>query len=169
MQTLFLTPEGEIFHTASGFQKADKLVSEMDAATDLWKKIRKDRKNAREIVRGVHLARLEEFEKTKAADTRRNHSRQQDAMPRQFRPANILSAMQNAPSMADNVFSRKTRQSAYDDARFGAQYPMLPIDEFQKTPSLLVGTAVSSFASGNASGGRIGGNARPNQQRSSSR
>ena len=176
VQTLFLTPEGEIFHTASGFQSADKLISEMDVATDLWDRIRKDRVKAREIVRDVHLARLEELEKMKTADTGRdpfaigiNRSRQRGLIPRRLSPADMLSAMENAQSMADKVFAGKTRQSAYDDARFGSRYPMLPIDEFQKTPSLLVGNAVSSFVSGNASGGQIGGNARPNQQRNSSR
>lgn len=176
VQTLFLTPEGEIFHTASGFQSAEKLIAEMDTATDLWNRIRHDRENARAIVRDAHLARLQQLNNTKDADLGRNplstavnRSQQRSSLPRQFRPTEILSAMQNAQSMADRIFVGKTRQSAYDDARFGSQYPMLPIEEFQKSPNLLVGNAVSSFVSGNASGGRIGGNARPNQQSNSSR
>ena len=139
VQLLFMTPKGEIFHTASGFQSAEKLEKELVFSKKLFADIRKSPETAEQIVRKKHQVRREQ-----EAAGQRTMMRN----PRSFQQA----------FDAHRAFSRLSRLKNDHDYEFSQEHPMLPIEQLQQNPRLLVGNGTSAFASGSASGGSIGRN-----------
>lgn len=172
VQALFLTPEGNIFHTASGFCGPRKFRQELQFAQELFEEIRQAPEKAEEIVMTSHRKRMvaegisedsfnsEPERRTTASDLLR--SRAGDAMRRSGRTSSVPSAFEML-SKFGNVFSDKQKRTKELDYQFALRCPMMPLEELEQNPRLLVGRGVTSFASGNASGGRIGGSSRPNQ------
>ena len=156
VQCLFLTPNGDIFHAASGFRGPEDLRSELEFALAVYRGIRKQPSNASQLVRDVHIKRL------------RNQGLSDDAITGSD-PMGMLSAMRTArdfanlnPSSGNPInaaFAIKGRNSELSDGRFSVHYPMIPMQQFLENPRLLVGHEASAFQSvgnGGASGGPIG-------------
>ena len=61
VQLLFLTPKGEIFHTASGFRGPKTLEDELKFSRTLFTKIQKNPSDASKIVRTAHNERRVEL------------------------------------------------------------------------------------------------------------
>lgn len=159
VQCLFLTPQGNIFHAASGFRDSEELHKELDFALNTFKAVQKKPSASPQIVRDLHIERLKQqgFDdnvinsKPSPFDT---VAALQDTIGRHaFRK-------QSSPFDAVNrVFAAKGRNAELADGRFAIQHPMMPIRKLLENPSVLVGnekTAFSSVGNGGASGGRIG-------------
>ena len=158
VQTVFLTPEGRIFHTASGFQDGPQLVREMNFASSLFEKIKESPEIAEQTVQSDHRSRM-----LKAGYSPQQLQQSTGPFRLPFGPKSMRSAQINGTGNSPfNIFAAKTEQSRMLDYQFSQQYPMLEWEQFEQNPRLLVGDAVTAFASGNASGGKIGGNASPN-------
>ena len=156
VQTIFLTPDRRIFHTASGFQDARALEREMEFAKDLFQKIQKSPRLAEQVVREDHHDRM-----IKAGYSPQTLQRAGQLASPFGGQAGITgfprTSQPSSSSMPINIFARKTEQTRMLDYQFSQKYPMLEWDQFEENPRLLVGNAVTAFSSGNASGGRIGG------------
>lgn len=157
VQMIFMTPDRRIFHTASGFHDAKALEREMEFAEDLFEKIQKSPRLAERVVREDHHDQM-----IKAGYSPQTLQRaSQLVSPFGRLQAGITGFPRTSqPSRSDmpiNIFARKTEQTRMLDYQFSQKYPMLAWDQFEENPRLLVGEAVTAFASGNASGGRIGG------------
>jgi hypothetical protein len=170
VQALFLTPEGKIFHTASGYRGPKQLLKELAFAKNLFEEIQEDPRNAERIVRTEHLRKMKAEGISKESLKRAGSpggevaAMMQSMFPLRRGGSVPASASRqfNPQNFPDRMFAGKTKHSRLLDYRFAAEHPMMPLNDFEKNPRLLVGNAVTAFASGPASGGRIGGNARPN-------
>lgn len=178
VQTLFLTPEGEIFHTASGYRGPEELLSELEFATTLFEQIRRQPQQAQQLVRTSHRKKMQADGFTDEVLDRKSSAMNpfadmQLGQPNMFQKAGGQSGQSGAPfdmkRMNDNFFAGKTRQSKLLDYRFANEHPLMPFEDFENNPRLLVGNATTAFASGPASGGRIGPNSGPSSARTFSK
>lgn len=175
VQMLFLTPAGKVFHTASGFRGPETALKELEFAEDLFRKIRTQPQRAEQVVRTEHRERM--LKDGFKAETLDRPSSPQNGLTDMFsgmqipfvgNPQAMGNFMKsgfgnfNPQDMSDGIFSPNTRYARLRDYRFAKDHPMMPIDELQKNPRVLVGNTASVFVSGPSSGGAIGGNARPN-------
>ncbi len=157
VQCLFLTPDGEIFHTASGFQSPAELSEHLETASTLFAAIQENPDRADRIVHDLHQERLDELQ-TSDADARR-------MIPGSFAQFMTQIARRGNrggrfnPTTVDGIFDLKTQDAAYNDNRYMVEHPLITLEEFQRNPRELVGherTAFASVGNGGASGGRIG-------------
>lgn len=130
VQLLFLTPRGEIFHTVSGFRGPSSLKQELAFTKLLFNKIKTDPDSAKSIVQRAHRERRDDQSGSRGSSGR-NRSR--------------------------SGGGGNLRRSLQFDYTFAKKYPLLPMQEFERNPRLLVGNGSSMFVSGAAVGGRIGG------------
>jgi hypothetical protein len=61
VQSLFLTPAGEIFHAASGYLSAEDMDKELSFGSDLYALMKRTPAQARQIVTQAHARRLKEL------------------------------------------------------------------------------------------------------------
>lgn len=134
VQLLFLTPQGEIFHTTSGFRGPKSLQQELIFSKALFDQIKQKPDSAKSIVRTMHQQRLAN------PPVAQNSSRTRRSRSRSGRGG-----------------GGGIRQSLQFDFTFAQTYPMLPMTRFEENPRLLVGSGTSVFVSGSSAGGRIGG------------
>ncbi len=179
VQTLFLTPDGDIFHTASGFRGPEALADEIQFAGELFQGIQAAPELARQTIPAMQRQRMldagiddrmldadprtevaQMMNELRASVTGFGHSNgMQGSLLTGMRHGRMPQQMQQ---LGDSIFAGKTQQARMQDYRFAVHHPMMPLDEFLDNPRSLVGNGVSAFASGSASGGQIGGRARPN-------
>lgn len=163
VQCLFLKPQGEIFHTASGYRGPEDLLDELDFAQATYRAICRQPSQAKQLVRDAHINRLKKNGFSEAVISRPASSSFIDVMQamRNTTPqnANVRNNSRNPFDAVNRAFEIKGRGSELADGRFAIQYPMLSIEKFLQDPRLLVGHEASAFQSvgnGGASGGPIG-------------
>jgi len=188
VQTLFLTPEGKIFHTASGFRGPADLADEIQVASDVFEQLQTEPAVAARTIPAMHRQRLLDqgvdgnlldndalIQNDVARMMREFQSGLRGAGQMGNRGNSLLSSMRNGrvpqqmEQLGQSVFAGRTQQARMNDYRFAVNHPLMPLDELLDNPRSLVGNGVSAFASGSASGGKIGGQARPNSFQSTSR
>jgi hypothetical protein len=154
VQCLFLTPEGEILHTASGFQGPEDLKGHLETAAMLFGAIQDDPDRSEWLVRDLHQKRLAAFEANDSA-------RRPDSVAQFMTQFTRTAARGRRPgrTSVDNIFDFKTQDAAYNDNRYMVEHPLIPLEQLQRNPRELVGhghTAFVSVGNGGASGGQIG-------------
>lgn len=157
VQCLFLTPDGEIFHTASGFQSPENLSEHFETARTLFDAIRANPDRARQIVRNFHQERLDA---TRVADDSARRTAR-GSFPRFMTQIVRMGTRGNGfdPTSVHDIFDLKTQDAAHNDNRYMVEHALIRLDEFQRNPRELVGyerTAFASVGNGGASGGQIG-------------
>jgi len=125
VQCLFLTPDGEIFHVASGHQSPKALAAELDEASGLFAQIKKEPDRARDLVADRHRTTLAAFG---APD---NHTLDNPAL--------------DMMGMLDGSSRRRK------DAQFCIDHPLMSFADLQRRPQLLVGNEKTFFASKSSS------------------
>ena len=133
VQLLFLTPKGEIFHTVSGFRSADALQQELEFSKTMYTSL-KTSKDPKTFVKLAHQERARQ------------------AVTQTSRPNRSSRIRRSRGGGGGGI-----RRSQQFDYNFALKFPLLPIKEFEKNPRRLVGYGTSSFSSGSATGGKIGG------------
>jgi hypothetical protein len=118
VQCVFLTPEGEIFHVATGHQSPRALAEELDYAERLFAKMKANPDQARDMVAERHQATLTAL----------------------GGPA--MGGVDLMSGMLDGTFRRKR------DAQFCVDHPLMSWEALQRRPQLLVGNEKTFFASG---------------------
>ena len=162
VQCLFLTPQGEIFHTASGFRGPEDMQTELEFALATFEKIRRQPSKAKQLVRDVHIQRLRQvgFSDDVILNSGSPFSTAMfDSIRLAQQFSNGFGKSQNPMGAVNEVFAIKGRESELSDGRFAIQYPLLPMQQFMRDPRLLVGHETSAFQSvgnGGASGGLLG-------------
>lgn len=186
VQTLFLTPDGNIFHTASGFRGPDDLADEIQFAGELFERIQAAPELARRTIPAMHRQRMHDAgidDRMLNSDPRAEMAQMMNELRASITGFGNSNGMQGSPltgmrqgrtpqqmqQLGDSVFAGKTHRARIQDYQFAVRHPMMPVEEFLNNPRSLVGNGMSAFASGPASGGKIGGHARPNGVQSLSR
>ena len=154
VQILFLTPDGEIMHAASGYQSSEDLWQEAEFAFDLFTKLKTRTGNSRaDLVAQVHRDRL--------ADS----SHQPNWMTSGISGnagGNLLGNMKGngltsnggiatrnspAPNVGADLFSQMIQMETRRDQQFLIDHPLVPYQQFERDPTRLVGNGNSFFAS----------------------
>jgi len=161
VQTLFLTPEGNIFHVATGYLSGSDLAAEMQFAATLFNELRnKEPAKRQQITVNAHRHRLKASgfsdEQINARPGMELLTMMQDlgnansANSRNQRRANHQGnhfgqmAQQDRPSQ---VFDQFSRSQFLADNKFSISRPLMSRESFEQNPSLLVGTGRTFFAS----------------------
>lgn len=177
VQTLFLTPEGKIFHVVSGFRSDDDLVKELSFAKTLFDKMQNTKENKSQLVADLQKKRMlskgysaKQLDQAVAnndpgrnADRIRQMLQEQMANHRkameQMRRTGRLPRLPNFGAMNDpfrTAFQGKTKDTELGDYRFVSTSPLMDVTELLRSPEKLVGNGRSMFVSGQATGGQIG-------------
>lgn len=174
VQTIFLTPERNIFHTASGYRGPKQLLAELQFAQTLFEQIRRQPQMAKQLVQTSHRRQMKDAGFSDDALNRKSSvtnpfAEMLEGLPTGSGQAGRRSRAFSTPfdmeRMNSEFFAGKTRQSRLRDYRFANEHPMIPFEQFERNPRLLVGNAATAFASGPASGGQIGGSSMPSSVR----
>lgn len=139
-QTLFLTPQLEIFHAATGFLPPEDLVKELEFAAKVFASIQ-DAKNPQEVVAKAQRERLLAGGYTKAEIT----------PPDQSPVAKVKGFMPNLEKMdftnMQGMFPNIARNRLLDDARYVIAHPLTSLKDFERDPSALIGDSKFAFVS----------------------
>jgi hypothetical protein len=155
VQCLFLTPDGRIFHTASGFQGPADLEVHLGTARRLFAAIQDDPEQAERTVRDFHQEQL--AAQPTDGNVRLPLPRSFGEMMTQFSSGGSRDGQFSA--LMNGMFDFPRRDAANHDARYMVEHPLISLSEFQRNPRELVGYECSAFVSvgnGGASGGQIG-------------
>lgn len=148
-QALFLTPKGEFFHVATGYLSPQELMAEMQFASALFGEMKKQPKQARELVANAHRNRL-----TQLGFTENDLKKPADPFNLRLQESGIPPLGEGA--LGGDLFQQMARQRVLADQRYMIEYPLISHAEFERDPSPLVGKADLVFQSGNASGRNTG-------------
>lgn len=165
VQTLFLTPAGEIFHAASGYLAPEDLLAELKFAQELFAKLQATPPNQRaEVVTASHRERLEQLQFTADQIDAKGPNlgmgmNLQLVLPNSNNINSFLQgttpAGQGATNPMANAFAPFVRSQILTDQKFCMDQPLLSATKFESDPTPLVGTGKSFFMSNSGgSGGR---------------
>lgn len=156
VQCLFLTPDGRIFHAASGFQGPEDLKAQLDTALKLFADIQEHPDRDGQIVRDYHQKRLDELQAESNAGSTLPGSFGQ--FMSQLSRGGVPGGGFNPTSFA-NAMNCGMPNPDYSDNQYMVEHPLIRLDQFERNPRELVGYERSAFVSvgnGGASGGQIG-------------
>ncbi len=158
LQTIFMTPDGEIFHVATGFVPPNELVDEIKFALQLFREISKAKTdNAEAIVSNAHRDRLKDLG---FSDDEINARPGLESFM-QFVPnanSNFSEQKNNNSLTRDNRFSASSlpqntvfggfiKRQILEDNQFMVNSPLIDYRKFESDPGQLVGNGKSFFAS----------------------
>lgn len=131
VQTLFLTPEGEIIHAVTGYVSAEDLAGEIEFAQSLFDEIQEASDSPEAVVRRAHERRMTEwgFDEDEIANGRG------------------LGAVLPILGGGDDLLKGMIERQVLADHRFSIEHPLMGYREFEKDPSTLVGKGGSFFSS----------------------
>ena len=147
VQTIFMTPDGDIFHAATGFLSSDDLLAEADFALHLFQKMQQDGEDDdSDWVVEAHRERMN------------NPSSRPKAMsnPMQAMLANSgnpnLEKMLNrggsgSRNNPNNLFQQFTNQQFDSDNQFSINHPLMNYRDLEQDPTRLVGSGKTFFSS----------------------
>lgn len=161
VQTLFLTPEGEIFHVVSGYASPEEFYQELTFATKLFDELKRDtwksESRPEALVVDSHRARLASL----------GFDNDQIERGGMMMPANIQEMMQGSGmnslggfppnasrsggNQAGSVFDTMIRGQVLKDSQFCMNHPLMSGEDFERDPTPLVGNGKSFFSSSSSS------------------
>ncbi len=157
LQTLFLTPDGEIFHVVSGFVAPEDLVEELGFAKNLFEELKKDSSrssasNSESIVIDSHRQRLANFGFAADQIDSRGLFPGGMSMPDMQAMMNQAGQMtrgnlQLVAGQGGSVFDSMIRRQVLTDHQFCMQHPLMASETFERDPTPLVGNGKSFFSS----------------------
>jgi hypothetical protein len=177
VQTLFLSPDLEIFHVVTGYVAPDELVDEIQFAMQLNKQLSEGSGDRAEVVRQMHRERLQKMgfsdreiesqswieglvsgaqrmPENRMSDMRRRLGRELLAGKRvaQADSKGLGSQPNGMEALINNnvgkdMFAFMINQQVLDDYRFSMRYPLISASELERDPTPLVGNGSSFFAS----------------------
>ncbi len=155
IQTIFMTPDGEMFHVATGYLAPDDLLTELKFAHELFASLQRKPKSRNETVVKAHRARLKELG-FKPGEIAESDSRLSDMFlsgpnPADFgikvpRPGDFGVGV-NLRGLGGNLFADISRRRMLKDHKFAMQHPLMTREEFEQNPQALVGRHKSFFGS----------------------
>ncbi len=159
VQTIFLTPAGEIFHVATGFLEADDLLEEMQFAKQCFAMLHDHPRRDKQAVVAAHLRRLRQLGFSRQEIASRDHPLSEMVLsgpnPQDF-GINMPTPRDFGVNMATpfgQMFGDAARQRRLKDHKFVLANPLLSQETFQQHPESLVGNHHSFFGSHSAMNG----------------
>lgn len=135
VQTIFMTPEGKIFHAANGYLSPEDLLGEIEFAKGLFARIKGAEGRAKALVREAHRERLEKlgYSEEEIAGAMSNDP---------FKPADLIQGVEGG-----NIFAGKTKKAVLAGNAFSIKHPLMDYQTFEEDPTVLVGKGSSAFVS----------------------
>ncbi len=155
VQTIFMTPSGEIYHVATGYLSADDLMKESDFALKLFAQIQEQTSSDAAIaVADAHRERL----KTAGFDEQTINApsgmanlmrrlRSGDSSPISESPFLGFNSQTGNSAPAGNMFQNLIERQFLEDNQFSIKYPLISHQQLERDPTRLVGNGKSFFAS----------------------
>jgi len=159
VQVICITPEGEIFHVATGFLDPKALLEELEFACQVFDSMQQNPKNCKQIVADAHEKRLRQlgFKRNEiaAADNQMTDLLLSGCNPQDIginmpKPQDFGMKLQGPGA---SFFQDVTRQRILKDNKFAMNNPLMHKKEFEKNPQSLVGHHKSFFGSNSAFNG----------------
>lgn len=147
VQTIFMTPDEEIFHVATGFLSPQDMMTEMEFAKELFDSLNTEDENRHDLVRKAHqdvLTNLGSQNTQKFADE-----------PMAEAMKGMMNFGQNGQlpiSGMGNPFQQLSNQLMTQDQRFMVKRPLIQRTDFERDPGDLVGRGKTFFSSSKSSG-----------------
>lgn len=145
VQTLFLTPDLEIMHVASGYLDPDDLDEEMDFALRVYRAIRSRPETDRETVISMHRQRLAD---AGFSEREINATSEMELMQ------SMISQMSDpgrgtgdSPRDMNAAFAPFIRREFLKDQHYSMRHPLESLSRFESDPGELVGRGTSFFGS----------------------
>lgn len=152
IQTIFMTPAGEIFHAATGFLSADDLLAEAGYAVQLFGELKQAETNERaERVVDSHRERLKALGGSSAFDDMAK--RFSSLNPSTARQA-INGTMSGGSIDPSRMFQEFAHQQIRQDQQFSINHPLITCQQLERNPEMLVGNGKSFFASSSSGNNR---------------
>ena len=136
-----MTPEGEIFHVASGYLDANDMYDEAVFAAQLFSEL-EDASNGQraDLVAKAHADRIEEL----GLDDR-------TGMFQRFQQMNGTPFTQSDGSgsrfQGENIFLPFIQNQVVRDQKFSQRFPLMTYQQLEQDPTQLVGNGRSFFSS----------------------
>lgn len=144
VQTIFMTPDGEIFHVATGYQSSEDLLEESKFAINLFKGIQNCNPNERSSLVGeAHQNRLN----STRSNSRSPLSEFDNVFAKLMPNANVQGSRSRSAMPGFNMMGNFTQMGVDADQQFSIRYPMLSYKQLERDPAKLVGNGSSFFAS----------------------
>lgn len=159
VQVIFMTPQSEIFHVATGFIEPDDLLAEARYARELFNALQPGGIQRKQTVVASHKSRLRKLgfqpNEIAAADNMVTDMMLGGPNPQDLginMPA-MTNFRMNTPGGGANIFQDIGRQRILKDHKFVIRNPLISRDQFEANPQSLVGHHKSFFGSNAAMGG----------------
>ncbi len=145
VQTIFLTPDLEILHAATGYLDPQDLYEEMQFAARLFSAIQVEPDNGSALIRNAHQERLRDsgFSKNQI-----NAANDVELMRAMMQDGGMMqSAGGRRPGNGSSMFDSMIRQQFLKDQRFSIRYPLMSLRQLESDPGDLVGRGQTFFSS----------------------
>ena len=149
VQAIFMTPDGEIFHVASGFRDSSSLLDEINFAKSVFAEL-EDSSTPESTVSAMQSDRLADlgFDRDTIDRGRVGFmSMMPSGMGPDFAPQDLGIEMPSTGMSGTDVFQDMIRQRVLTDGTFVARNPLMSKEEFDANPERLVGNGTSFFGS----------------------
>lgn len=148
VQTIFLTPEGKMFHVATGFLSPNDLLEEIRFASRTFNTLKSNSNPVQTLV-AAQSARMRTMGFSES-DLQRQDLFQD--LTTGFSPSDL-----GIQSPVSNMFGDVAKKRVLRDTKYVVGRPLIHRDQFEANPSELVGQHPSFFGS-NAAMNMLGGN-----------
>ncbi len=156
VQSIFMTPHGEIYHVATGFLSEDDLSQEIQFAANLFDEIQKRPEMSRQVVVEGHRARLAQLGFSDAEIDSQNGFEMFMGMGMEM-PGMTGGAINGSGSRGSggfDPFAGFVRAQMLSDNKFPIRNPLMDWRSLESNPATLVGSGKSFFASSSSGGNR---------------
>lgn len=159
VQVIFMTPDSEIFHVATGFLEPDDLLDELAYARELFETLPKNGPSRQQTVVRSHESRLRKLgfqpNEIAAAENQFTDMFLSGPNPQDFgiNMPNMKDLGVNVPAAGANFFQDIGRQRVLKDSKFVMRNPLITRKQFEAHPQALVGHHKSFFGTNAAMNG----------------
>lgn len=156
VQTIFLTPTGEIFHVATGFLSPDDLLEESSFALQIFDQLKNSDSDKSSFVAEKHRERLAGMGfKNSDINAQSDMARMMNMINGNTRSRSNRSPIGGSSSRNSlqgiNVFQQFIDRQLLEDNQFSIKYPLMSYRQLERDPTRLVGNGQSFFASSSSS------------------
>lgn len=138
VQTIFMTPRGQIYHVATGFLSPQDLREELDFAGQTHQSLQQAGANPQTLV-ALQSKRMNQLGFSQPEVFNENQFQDLATM---FSPSDLGIEMPGS-----RLFGDVGRNRVLRDAKFVMKYPLMDHQQFEQNPALLVGHHKSFFGS----------------------
>jgi len=141
VQTIFLTPDLELFHVATGFVSPEEMYEELAFAAKLFEELQQEDENRFDLVRLAHQTKLNKLPASSRSAVESGLGAARDFV-------NSMDGRDSGlGSMARNPMQAFSNRFMSDDHRYMVKHPLISKSDFEKDPGALVGRGKTFFSS----------------------